>query len=39
MRAIAQPEQIAALIAFLTTDDVAMITRSDYLIDGGFSTV
>jgi 2-deoxy-D-gluconate 3-dehydrogenase len=35
----AQPEEVAALIAFLAGDDAAMITGSNYLIDGGFTTV
>jgi 2-deoxy-D-gluconate 3-dehydrogenase len=35
----AQPEEVAALIAFLASDDAAMITGSNYLIDGGFTTV
>lgn len=35
----AQPEEIASLIAFMASDDAAMITGSNYLIDGGFTTV
>lgn len=35
----AQPEEVAALIAFLASDDAAMITGSNYLIDGGFTSV
>ncbi|WP_442577239.1 SDR family oxidoreductase [Microbacterium sp. F51-2R] len=35
----AQREEVAALIAFLASDDAAMITGSNYLIDGGFTTV
>lgn len=35
----ARPEEVAALIAFLADDDAAMITGSNYLIDGGFTTV
>jgi NAD(P)-dependent dehydrogenase (short-subunit alcohol dehydrogenase family) len=35
----AQPEEVASLIAFLAGDDAAMITGSNYLIDGGFTTV
>lgn len=35
----AQPEEVAALIAFLAGDDAAMITGSNYLIDGGFTAI
>jgi NAD(P)-dependent dehydrogenase (short-subunit alcohol dehydrogenase family) len=35
----AQPEEVAALIAFLAGDEAAMITGSNYLIDGGRTTV
>lgn len=35
----AQPEEVAALIAFVAGDDAAMISGSNYLMDGGFSTV
>ena len=35
----ARPEEVAALIAFLAGDDAAMITGSNYLIDGGFTTI
>ena len=35
----AQPEEVAALIAFLAGDDAAMITGTNHLIDGGFTTV
>lgn len=35
----AQPEEVAALIAFLAGEDAAMITGSNYLMDGGFTTV
>lgn len=35
----AQPEEVAALIAFLAGDDASMITGSNYLIDGGRTTV
>lgn len=34
----AQPEEVAELIAFLASDSAAMITGSNYLIDGGFTT-
>lgn len=35
----AQPEEVASLIAYLASDDAAMITGSNMLIDGGFTTV
>ncbi|QYM63362.1 GolD/DthD family dehydrogenase [Microbacterium sp. Se5.02b] len=35
----AQPEEVAALIAFLASDDAAMITGSNHLIDGGFTAI
>jgi NAD(P)-dependent dehydrogenase (short-subunit alcohol dehydrogenase family) len=35
----AQPEEVAALIGFLASDEAAMITGSNVLIDGGRTTV
>ncbi len=35
----AQPEEVASLIGYLASDDAAMITGSNVLIDGGFTTV
>lgn len=35
----AQPAEVAALVAFLAGEDAAMITGSNYVIDGGFTTV
>jgi 2-deoxy-D-gluconate 3-dehydrogenase len=35
----AQPEEIAALIAYLAGEDAAMITGENILIDGGYSSI
>ncbi|WP_394214939.1 GolD/DthD family dehydrogenase [Brachybacterium vulturis] len=35
----AQPEEVAGLIAYLAGDSAAMISGSNYLMDGGFTTV
>lgn len=35
----AQPEEVASLIAYLASDVAAMITGTNMLIDGGFTTV
>jgi 2-deoxy-D-gluconate 3-dehydrogenase len=35
----AQPEEVASLIGYLASDDAAMITGSNVVIDGGFTTV
>lgn len=35
----AQPEEVAALIAYLASDVAAMITGTNVLIDGGFTSV
>jgi NAD(P)-dependent dehydrogenase (short-subunit alcohol dehydrogenase family) len=35
----AQPEEVASLIGYLAGDDAAMITGTNVLIDGGFTTV
>ncbi len=35
LRRFAQPEEIAKLAAFLSSDDAAFITGADYTIDGG----
>ena len=34
-----KPEEIAALAAFICSDDAAFITGTDYPIDGGFLTL
>lgn len=35
----AQPEEIAALVGYLVSDDAAMVTGSNIVIDGGFTTI
>lgn len=35
----AQPEEIAALVGYLVSDDAAMVTGSNMVIDGGFTTI
>lgn len=35
----AQPEEVAGLIAYLASDGAAMISGSNYVMDGGFTTV
>lgn len=35
----AQPEEVASLIAYLSSDVAAMITGTNVLIDGGFTTI
>ena len=32
----AQPEEIAAIIVYLASDDAAYITGQDWSVDGGF---
>ena len=36
---MAQPDEIAALVLYLCSDEAAFITGTDYLIDGGFITL
>ena len=38
LRMIAEPEQQAAVIAFLASPEAAFITGADLLVDGGAST-
>lgn len=35
----AQPEEVAAMIAYLASDEAAMVTGTNMLLDGGFTTV
>ena len=35
LRRIAEPDEVAKLVSFLASDDAAIITGSEYLIDGG----
>jgi 2-deoxy-D-gluconate 3-dehydrogenase len=35
----AQPEEVAALIAYLAGDNAGMITGENILIDGGYSSI
>jgi NAD(P)-dependent dehydrogenase (short-subunit alcohol dehydrogenase family) len=35
----AQPEEVAAMVAYLASDDAAMVTGSNMLLDGGFTSV
>lgn len=35
LRQIAEPNQVAKVVSFLVSDDAAMVTGSEYLVDGG----
>ncbi|MCI9887593.1 D-threitol dehydrogenase [Micrococcales bacterium 31B] len=35
----AQPEEVAAMIAYLASDDAAMVTGSNMLLDGGYTMI
>jgi NAD(P)-dependent dehydrogenase (short-subunit alcohol dehydrogenase family) len=37
LRRIGQPEDIAAMIAFLVSDDASYITAGEFVVDGGFT--
>ncbi|MCU1570470.1 MAG: short-chain dehydrogenase/reductase [Naasia sp.] len=34
----AEPEELAAAVAFLASDDASFITASTFLVDGGISS-
>jgi 2-deoxy-D-gluconate 3-dehydrogenase len=38
-RRFAQPEEVAALIGYLASDEAGMVTGENILIDGGYSSV
>ncbi|WP_346845825.1 SDR family oxidoreductase [uncultured Rothia sp.] len=35
----AQPEEVAAMIAYLASEEAGMVTGTNMLLDGGFTTV
>jgi 2-hydroxycyclohexanecarboxyl-CoA dehydrogenase len=37
MRRLARPEEIAAAVAFLASDDSSFVNATDFLVDGGIS--
>jgi 2-hydroxycyclohexanecarboxyl-CoA dehydrogenase len=37
LRRLGQPEEVAAVVAFLASDDSSFITGSEFLVDGGIA--
>jgi 3-hydroxybutyrate dehydrogenase len=37
IKRLVEPEEVAALIAFLASNDAAMVSGASYTIDGGWS--
>lgn len=35
----ATPEEVAAMVGYLASDEAAMVTGADFLLDGGFTTI
>jgi NAD(P)-dependent dehydrogenase (short-subunit alcohol dehydrogenase family) len=33
---MAKPEEIAAMVVYLSSDEASFVTGNDYVIDGGF---
>ena len=36
---LGQPEEVAAIITFLASDDASFVTGAEYVVDGGFTTM
>jgi NAD(P)-dependent dehydrogenase (short-subunit alcohol dehydrogenase family) len=37
MRRLGRPEEIAAMITFLASDDASFITGAEFVVDGGYT--